>query len=246
MVEETEVETLNDYFEAYEHLFVIAGVFAALAIYLADLQRSPEFANSGFLQLGMFSAFFLFLCICLLTTFYLLSHFTDFTPESYPERHASIVRFGFLGLFMLAFYYLLATAFSTLVSLSGAFSYFAGSLLVAVFMILIVSPLFYLSVEWDIGEVRWHLMLAVSGYLFLWALVHGLLIIYLQIESGVLPSKTANVEAYASPLKMAFGVLSFGSFWGVLISLTLSTLSMGVALLQMVSEITEQVNHYEY
>jgi len=242
-MEETEIETLNDYFATYEHLFVIAGVFAALAIYLADLQRSPEFANSEFLQLGMFSAFFIFLCLCLLTTFYLAAHFTGFSPESYSERQASIVRFGFLGLFMLAFYYLLATAFSTLVSLGGALSYFVGSLLVALFLVLIVGPLAYLAGKLDVEQINWEQMLAVSGYLFLWAIIHALIVGALQIEYGVNPSKTANVEAYTTPLKMAFGILSFASFWGILISLTLSTLSVGLALSEMITRIIGQVDY---
>lgn len=251
MVDETVLEdetfadrtTLNSFFHKYEHLFVISGVFAALAIYLAQILNSNSFSygESSHVALGVFAAFLLVLFTSILILFYAVDEFGPINLEDQFAKFSRATRWIYLLAFFLSFYFVLASVASIAVSLTNPLLYFLGVLLFLVFAIL---SLLFLSLILRLAfEEEGQLMTAIfiNIYTVFIMIIFLGVIGYFYLEYRVSPVKIGSLESYGSIWKNMGGIVVFASLAMVFTSGVLGIFSLVLTVMALVKQIWTRI-----
>lgn len=206
-----DIPTLNEFFETYEHLFVIAGVFGALALYMANIKTSIPVSNKGLLNLGVFSSLILFVLLSLLIFYNAGEEFGVIQPTPSDEHILNILWLVFGTMFFLTFTIVLTAIGSTLFSLSAAFYYFTTF----IFLLLLLSIISqsYIKIEQsffdETGSFRW--LLFVVGFAGVVFVIFFFFVGHFSLQFNVNPSVITQFNPYPNMEKNIISSLLLAS-----------------------------------
>lgn len=154
MADDEPETTINRFLDNHEHLFVIAGVFGALAVYISQIRTTLDIPNPGRLDLGISSALFLSLAVSLLFIRETARRYQIIPPSL---RNGSIERFTgrlFLLTFVIALYLLVFTIAAAMMTLTSAVLYLATLVIMAVIAIILISIFDALLNHFEVESAR--------------------------------------------------------------------------------------------